>query len=54
MTYQPRSLDLDLQQKCVAITIDGGGNQLEPVTRRLSFGPKLVARAAEKRHVAGR
>ena len=52
MADQPCSLDLDLQQKRVAIAIGSRGNKLEPVPRSLSFHPKLVASAAEKRHVA--
>jgi hypothetical protein len=31
MAYQPGPLDFDLQQKRVAITIGGSGNQLKPV-----------------------
>jgi hypothetical protein len=52
VTNQARSLDLDLQEKRVATAIDGRGNQLEAVSRRLSFGPKPVASAAEERHLA--
>src|SRR5580704_13521576 len=52
MTNQPRSFDFDLEQECIAITVSGRSQQLEPVARGLSLGPKLVARAAEKRHIA--
>lgn len=54
MTYHSGSLDLDPQKKCVVIAIGDRGNQPQPVPRSLSFGPKLVATAAEKRDVACR